>query len=231
MPPAFTFGRPVAWDPSGFSGEKWKVAYGATLARREVDPFIGWLDSLGEWDGTECVELLLHDMFGAGKTPPGAVGFRMPVPGRRASCLRARRKVREPEENAHAMRIEVRGFGAGARKPGREAQAFTGRFSRLVSANGRNRRARTVEVELDEKTGSLHQLGSARERGSPRGWPPGASPAPKGHAVVRAPDNLNSERSAQVPMGVYGGSGGRWCPAGKKTLMPPCDTVMGPSDL
>ena len=54
--------------PFRFSGEKWKVAYGATLARREVDPFLEWLDSLGEWDGTERVELLLHNMFGAEKS-------------------------------------------------------------------------------------------------------------------------------------------------------------------
>ena len=55
--------------PFRFSGEKWRVAYGATLARCEVDPFLEWLHSLEEWDGTERIELLLHDMFGAGKTP------------------------------------------------------------------------------------------------------------------------------------------------------------------
>ena len=143
-------------------------------------------------------------------------------PHRKARCCdRKTWRVRGPlgggyaalGRRCYAQFPRARGFGAE-----REAQAFTGRFSRLVSANGRNRRARTVEVEFDEKTGSLHQLGvCARERIS-EGVAPGASPAPKGHAVVRAPDNLNSERSAQVPTGVSGREWIRWCAAAKKHL-------------
>ena len=45
--------------------------------------------------------------------------------------------------------------------------------------------------------------------------------------MVRAPDNLNSERSAQVTNGGVRPGVESVVRGGKKTLMPPCDTVWG----
>ena len=75
--------------PFRFSGEKWKVAYGATLARREVDPFLEWLDELDEWDGTERVELLLHDMEPMTDPPSFSrwAGFRQVADGSRGDSF------------------------------------------------------------------------------------------------------------------------------------------------
>ena len=61
--------RSKAGVPFRFSDAKWRVAMNAHLSTRALDPFARWLPKVSEWDGTERIETLLAEMFGAEDTP------------------------------------------------------------------------------------------------------------------------------------------------------------------